>query len=71
MKQQCTLYQETASPDSNGHALKAETCYGLLNGPAEVSGFFFFFFFFFLLFTETSFKERLLTMFAIVCQVFR
>lgn len=34
---QCTLFHETASPDSNGHILEANQCYGLLLGPAEVS----------------------------------
>lgn len=34
---QCTLYHETTSPDSNGNTLVADTCYGLLLGPAQVS----------------------------------
>ena len=34
---QCTLFHETTSPDSNGNTLAAGVCYGLLNGPAEVS----------------------------------
>lgn len=39
-KGQCTLFHETTSPDSNGNPLKAETCYGLEEGAAEVSGIF-------------------------------
>lgn len=39
---ECTLYHETTSPDSNGNPLKANTCYGLRLGPAEVSTLFFF-----------------------------
>ena len=38
--QQCTLFHETTSPDSNGNPLVANQCYGLLLGPAEVSGLF-------------------------------
>ncbi|CAF9943797.1 MAG: hypothetical protein ALECFALPRED_001339 [Alectoria fallacina] len=33
--QQCTLFHETTSPDSNGNPLMANHCYGLLLGPAE------------------------------------
>ncbi|CAD6585729.1 MAG: hypothetical protein ASARMPRED_002294 [Alectoria sarmentosa] len=33
--QQCTLFHETTSPDSNGNPLVANQCYGLLLGPAE------------------------------------
>lgn len=39
--QQCALFHETTSPDSNGHVLMAEHCYGFLTGPAEVSCAFF------------------------------
>ena len=35
--QLCTLFHETTSPDLNGNPLVGGTCYGLLNGPAEVS----------------------------------
>ncbi len=34
---QCTLFHETTSSDSNGNTLVADTCYGLLLGPAQVS----------------------------------
>lgn len=37
LPQQCTLYHETTSPDSNGNTLAADKCYGLLLGPAGVS----------------------------------
>ncbi|KAM0805952.1 hypothetical protein BDR22DRAFT_816823 [Usnea florida] len=33
--QECTLFHETTSPDSNGHTLAGNKCYGLLNGPAQ------------------------------------
>lgn len=37
LPEQCTLFHETTSPDSNGNSLAANLCYGLLLGPAEVS----------------------------------
>ena len=35
--EQCTLFHETTSPDSNGNTLAENICYGLLNGQAQVS----------------------------------
>lgn len=35
--QQCTLFHETTSPDSNGNSLSANVSYGLLLGSAQVS----------------------------------
>ncbi|KAF6223847.1 hypothetical protein HO173_013179 [Letharia columbiana] len=38
--EQCTLFHETTSPNSNGNTLVANQCYGLLLGPAECLRFF-------------------------------
>ena len=35
--EQCTLFHETTSPDSNRNTVAANKCYGLLNGQAQVS----------------------------------
>ena len=38
--QQCTLFHETTSPDTNGNSLAAHQCYGIQLGPVEVSALF-------------------------------
>lgn len=58
---ECTLFHETSSPDSNGHPLSANVCYGLLLGPAEVGT----------ILTQTFIETQLLTNPFAVHQAFR